>query len=88
MVAVMGIDQLAHEMALAMQSVEPITDMTLIAKLAYQYADAEEAYSQVQTPDVINTEFSFIKEQLERFMKSFRPTKSVKDRYVKAVQQL
>ena len=43
MVAVMGIDQLAHEMALAMQSAEPITDMTLIAKLAYQYADAMEA---------------------------------------------
>ena len=48
---------------------------------AADIADAEEAYSQVQTPDVINTEFSFIKEQLERFMKSFRPTKSVKDMY-------
>lgn len=48
---------------------------------AADIADAEEAYSQVQTPDVINTEFSFAKEQLERFMKSFRPTKSIKDMY-------
>ncbi len=50
MVAVMGIDQLAHEMALAMQSVEPITDMTLIAKLAYQYADAMEAERKKRQP--------------------------------------
>ncbi|MFN3904873.1 MAG: hypothetical protein ACK4KY_01870 [Acinetobacter junii] len=46
----MGIDQLAHEMALAMQSVEPITDMTLIAKLAYQYADAMEAERKKRQP--------------------------------------
>ena len=50
MVAVMGIDQLAHEMALAMQSAEPITDMTLIAKLAYQYADAMEAERKKRQP--------------------------------------
>ena len=48
---------------------------------AADIADAEEAYSQVQTPDVINTEFTFIKEQLENFIKSFRPTKSVKDTF-------
>ncbi|WP_353173667.1 hypothetical protein [Acinetobacter rudis] len=35
--------QMAHEMAVAMQSVEPITDMTLLATLCFQYADAMQA---------------------------------------------
>lgn len=48
---------------------------------AADIADAEEAYSQVQTPDIVNTEFDFTKESLEKFMKSFRPTKSIKDMY-------
>lgn len=48
---------------------------------AADIADAEEAYSQVQTPNLINTEFDFTKELLERFIKSFRPTKSIKDMY-------
>lgn len=44
-------------------------------------ADAEDVYSQMLTPDVINTEFAFMKGFLEKFMKSFRPTKSVKDTF-------
>lgn len=48
---------------------------------ASDIADAEEAYSQVEIPDTINTEYAFTKELLERFMKSFRPTKSIKDMY-------
>ena len=39
----MNIDQMAHEMALSMQSAEPITDMNLVAALCYQYADAMQA---------------------------------------------
>ena len=39
----MNIDQMAHEMALSMQSAEPITDMKLVAALCYQYADAMQA---------------------------------------------
>jgi len=35
--------ELAHEMAIAMQSVEPITDMKLLASLCFQYADAMQA---------------------------------------------
>ena len=48
---------------------------------AADIADAEGAYAQVQTPNLINTEFDFAKELLEKFMKSFRPTKSIKDMY-------
>lgn len=39
----MNKDQMAHEMAMAMQSQEPITDMKLLAVLVYQYADAMQA---------------------------------------------
>ena len=31
---------MAHQMALAMQSLEPITDMKLLSSLCFQYADA------------------------------------------------
>jgi len=48
---------------------------------AADIADAEEIYSQCQTPDIIKTEFDFNKVLLESFMKSFRPTKSIKDMY-------
>lgn len=48
---------------------------------AADIADAEEVYSQCQTPDIIITEFDFNKVLLESFMKSFRPTKSIKDMY-------
>ncbi|MEB3753801.1 tyrosine-type recombinase/integrase [Acinetobacter sp. MD2(2019)] len=48
---------------------------------AADIADAEQAYTQIETPDVINTELDFIKASLMKFMKSFRPTKSVKDMY-------
>lgn len=49
---------------------------------ANDLADAEEAYSLVQTHDIINTEFDFTKKYLKNFMTSFRPTKSVKDMYL------
>ena len=46
----MNIDQMAHEMALSMQSAEPITDMNLVAALCYQYADAMQAESDKRKP--------------------------------------
>ena len=35
--------EMAHEIAVAMQSQEPITDMKLLSALAWQYADAMQA---------------------------------------------
>lgn len=35
--------EMAHDIAVAMQSKEPITDMKLLASLAWQYADAMQA---------------------------------------------
>lgn len=46
----MNIDQMAHEMALSMQSAEPITDMNLVAALCYQYADAMQAEADKRKP--------------------------------------
>ena len=39
----MNIEDMAHDMALAMQSSEPIVDMVLLAKLSFQYAEAMQA---------------------------------------------
>ena len=47
----MNIDQMAHEMALSMQSAEPITDMNLVAALCYQYADAMQAEANKRKPN-------------------------------------
>lgn len=46
----MNIDQMAHEMALSMQSAELITDMNLVAALCYQYADAMQAEANKRKP--------------------------------------
>ena len=35
--------EMAHEIAVAMQSQEPVTDMKLLSALAWQYADAMQA---------------------------------------------
>lgn len=48
---------------------------------AADIADAEEMYIQIETPDVINTEYTFVGESLDQFRKSFRPTKSIVDTY-------
>ena len=48
---------------------------------AEDIAEAELSLAQVETPDVINTEYAFVKELLDQFIKSFRPTKSVIDMY-------
>lgn len=39
----MNIEDMAHDMALAMQSSEPMVDMVLLAKLSFQYAEAMQA---------------------------------------------
>lgn len=43
-------EQLAHEMAIAMQSAEPITDMKMLAALTWQYADAMQAECDKRKP--------------------------------------
>lgn len=43
-------EQLAHEMAIAMQSAEPITDMKMLAALTWSYADAMQAESEKRKP--------------------------------------
>ncbi|WP_111894298.1 tyrosine-type recombinase/integrase [Acinetobacter sp. MB5] len=48
---------------------------------AADIADAEEAYSVIESPNNLNTDYPFVKELLEKFIKSFRPTKSVIDSY-------
>ena len=42
--------QMAHEMAVAMQSAEPMTDMNLLASLCFQYADAMQAEADKREP--------------------------------------
>lgn len=39
----MNIEDMAHDMALAMQNSEPMVDMVLLAKLSFQYAEAMQA---------------------------------------------
>lgn len=48
---------------------------------AADIADAEEVYAEIESPDNLNTDYPFVKELLEKFIKSFRPTKSVIDSY-------
>lgn len=48
---------------------------------ASDIADAEAEYSKSLDPDVINTDYEFVKALLEKFSKSFRPTKSIIDSY-------
>jgi len=48
---------------------------------AADIADAEEAYAQVEAPDSIKAEFSFVEVQLLEFVKKFRPTKSIVNSY-------
>jgi len=48
---------------------------------AEDLAIAEEAFAEVHSPDSLNTDFPFIEEQLKKFIKSFRPTKSIIDTY-------
>lgn len=48
---------------------------------ATDIADTEEAYAQVEAPDSIKAEFSFVEVQLLEFVKKFRPTKSIVNSY-------
>lgn len=53
--------ELAHQMALAMQSREPIVDMKLVATLCFDYAEAmlaeDERRKDKSLPDVLQDEF-------------------------------
>ena len=44
---------MAHQMALAMQSSEPITDVRLLSSLCFQYADAMQAEADKREPSGI-----------------------------------
>lgn len=48
---------------------------------AADIANAEDAFAQAPSSDEINTEYPFSKILIEKFIKSFRPTKSIIDTY-------
>lgn len=70
--------QMAHEMALAIQSSEPMTDMVLLSSLCFSYADAmfaefekrekeEAAKKRVEIQKLLNADNTFIEREGQHF---------------------